>query len=120
MLAQVLSIILFAALLVPQAGQAHVHLCLDGEGPAVSLHTPDSGEHCVHVDAAGHHDHTFELDSPAIGKLWPPGLDFSLLAVVPVLFNLPRQAGFVRESPDRLAPAALPLHLRPPLRGPPA
>ena len=119
MLTRFLSIILLAALLVPQAGQAHVHLCLDGAGPAVSMHTPDAGEHCIHVDAAGHHDHTVEVDSPAIGKLWPPGLDAALLPIVPALFDLPRQVGLLPVSPDRLAPAASSLHLRPPLRGPP-
>lgn len=120
MLARLLSIILLAALLVPQAGQAHVHLCLDGAGPAVAMHTPDSREQAIHIDAAGHHDHTFEVDSPAIGKAWPPGLDTSALAVVPILFNLPRHAALLPVSPDRLSPAASLLHLRPPLRGPPA
>ena len=120
MLTRFLSIVLLAALLVPQAGRAHVHLCLDGAGPAVSMHTPDAGEHCVHVDAAGHHDHTVEVDSPVIGKIWPPGLGTALLAVIPALFDLPRQAGFLPVSPDRHAPAGALLHLRPPLRGPPA
>ena len=120
MLARFLSIILLAALLVPQAGQAHMHLCLDGAGPAVSMHTPESGEQRMHIDAAGHHDHTVEVDSPAIGKLWPPGLDAALLPVVPSLFDLPRQAGLLPAAPGRRAPATSPLRLRPPLRGPPA
>lgn len=120
MFARFLSIVLLAVLLVPQAGQAHVHLCLDGAGPAISMHTPDAGEHGSHVDAAGHHDHTVEVDSPAIGKLWPPGFGAALLAAVPVLSGLTRQAGILPVAPDRLAPSATPLYLRPPLRGPPA
>ncbi len=119
MLPRLLSLVLFAALLLPQAGQAHVHLCLDGMGPAVSMHTPDSGGHCAHVDAAGHHDHAVEMDSPALGKHWPPGLDAALFAVVLVLFAVLRQVRNLPEAPARLVPLA-PLHLRPPLRGPPA
>lgn len=119
MLARLLSMVLFAALFLPQAGRAHVHLCLDGAGPAISMHAPDSAEHCAHLDVAGHHDHAVEVDSPAIGKLWPPGLDVALVAVVLLLFVTVRQARILPLQAGEPEPAS-PIHLRPPLRGPPA
>ncbi len=119
MLPRLLLTALLAALLVPQVGNAHVHLCLDGQGPAVSMHTPEPGDSCSHVDSAGHHDHAFEVDSPAIGKLWPPGLDAALLVVVLVLFAVAPQLRMLPVLPDGRVPA-LPPYLRPPLRGPPA
>lgn len=119
MLGRFLSIILCVALFLPQAGQAHVHLCLDGGGPAVSVHTPESGEQCPHVDQAGHHDHTVEVDSPALGKAWPSGPGAALFLVVVVLFALARRVNLLPVPAGGLPPAA-PLFLRPPLRGPPA
>lgn len=120
MLARFLSIVLLVVLLVPQVGQAHVHLCFDGAGPAASMHAPAMGEPCIHVDTAGHHDHTVEVDSPAVGKIHPPGLGTVLLAIVPALLDVPRQVGFLPLATDQPSPATSLLHLRPPLRGPPA
>jgi hypothetical protein len=119
MLARLLAIVLCTALLLPQSGQAHVHLCFDGAGPAISSHVPDSVGPCTHVHAAGHHDHAVDTDSPAVGKAWPPGLDAALFAIVLILLATimwrPRLLPF---PPDRWAPAS-PFQLRPPLRGPP-
>ncbi|MEQ1800819.1 MAG: hypothetical protein ABL989_02785 [Gammaproteobacteria bacterium] len=119
MLGRLLAIVLCAALFLPQAGQAHVHLCLDGAGPAVSMHTPEAGEPCGHVDSAGHHDHSVEVDSPVIGKVWPPGLDAALFVVLLVLFTVAQAGRLLLVLQYRLVPAP-PLFLRPPLRGPPA
>lgn len=117
-LAKLLSVLVIAALLLPGAGAGHLHVCLDGAGPAISLHTPDFGDHCQHVDQSGHHDHTLDAGSPAIGKLWPPGLDAAVVVFL-VLLALVQTATFPPALSARPS-SGLPLHLRPPLRGPPA
>lgn len=118
MLVRLLSVVLLASLFLPQVGRAHVHLCLDGAGPAVSMHMPDTAGQCQHVEKAGHHDHAVDADSPVIGKLWPPGVDAALVDVLILVVLAPRLP-FAPVSPDRLTPDSTP-YLRPPLRGPPA
>jgi len=118
MLARLISVVLLASLFLPQAGQAHLHLCLDGAGPAISVHVQAAADQCQHVEQAGHHDHAVDAESPVIGKLWPPGLDVALVAVL-VLYALGTTVPFPSVPRDRLITASLP-YLRPPLRAPPA
>lgn len=110
--------LLCAVILIPPLGGAHLHLCLDGSAPPVTLHMSDSN---LLPTTAGesHQDQTVDVSRPALGKAWPPGLDSALLVfVLLVLAGLQqtRALPMLRNIPL----PALPQFLRPPLRGPPA
>jgi hypothetical protein len=113
-----LLLLLSVLVLLPRVGGPHLHLCLGGSGPAVTVHLDDDAAP-PGSEGQVHDDRTFEIGSPVLGKSWPPGLDGALLLVVAVLLFATGQAVL---RPARAAP---PFHLpppflRPPLRGPPA
>jgi hypothetical protein len=99
-------------------GGPHLHLCLDGSGPAVEVHLDGDGAGPLAGDAA-HDDRTFEMSSPVLSKTSPPALDGALLLVV-VLLVLAMPGGLPRPAPFARAASPAPPFLRPPLRGPPA
>lgn len=116
---------LLAIVLLPvRMANAHLHLCLDGQEPPVSVHVQDTPMHDgvadVHDD--GHTDRDLDVSkSLTVAKasnlddVSPALLNVYVLAIV-----LPAQSHVVPRSvlltPD-LEPA---FDLRPPPRGPPA
>lgn len=115
-------IALLCLALVARVGGAHLHLCLDGSEPPVSLHLSDSGVH--HADessSATHTDQDIAVGAEALVKKSSGDLDLPALAFVLALLlffvALSRDVLPAFLSPPRLSPARV--RLRPPLRGPP-
>jgi len=115
------------AMLVMRLGGVHQHLCFDGSEAPSALHFVDGGLH--HVDS-GHgasiddsfHHHDVEVSAADDGVTQLPSLDLPVLALliaVSLLLPLGRRNGLrPARLYTRLSPS--PLHLRPPLRGPPS
>lgn len=114
--------VLAIALLPLRVANAHLHLCLDGQAAAVSLHTQDAASHFDAGDSVpGHDDRDVAVPAPpAVVKL--DTTDHVALACLFV-------ASFALDpapprAPVPALPAAAPpdsiFDLRPPLRGPPA
>lgn len=114
-----LTLLLGIALLMTHGVGGHLHLCFDGQEPAVSMHAAD-GDHAEHQSISGHNDQNIELSSVVIAKLWSQSLDSAalLFVVTALLFfalpNLPRTPFGIS-----FALGASPKFLHPPLRGPP-
>jgi len=118
--------VLAIALLLVRVGESHLHLCLDGQEPAVALHVDDAPEHGG-VDASlsshnlsGHNDRDIDTSNlPWAKKVGMDELPAVLLTVLILTLLLPA----VRNVPPLsrlLIPAiARPASLLPPLRGPP-
>lgn len=113
------------ALLLAQSGGAHLHLCLDGSEPPVSLHLTDAHHHADHH--GGHHasgESHSDLDVPLAGDLLSKpaklGLDLPIIVLAALWLALlarPLERLRPRDPPRRFASSR---HLRlPPLRGPP-
>lgn len=116
----VLFALLCAAVLLPRLGGPHLHLCLDGSAPPIALHVSDGeGGDGHHSAGDTHEDQTVDVSSPVLGKVWPPGLDGALLFILVLFLVALPGARLLPLSAGRPVPA-LPLFLRPPLRGPPA
>lgn len=117
-----LILLLGLALLLMRVGSTHIHLCFDGQEPAVSLHSADSGIHHAETSAAADHaDQDIDLSRAVPGKLWSQGMGGAMLLVAlsSLLLSLPRPQA--RRAPLVLQwPLGTAQHfLRPPLRGPP-
>ena len=110
-----------AALLVPRLGGTHLHLCLDGSAPPISLHVAAGGSSDdEHLGVAGsHEDQTVDVSSPVIGKVSPPGLDGLLMLALVLVFVLFRQVLLLPVARALVLPLP-PAYVRPPHRGPPA
>jgi hypothetical protein len=113
---------LFAiALLLVRVGEAHLHLCLDGQQPAAAMHVEDAPTHDgAKVSADGHNDVDVDLSvSPWVKKVGVDELPIILFASILLALLLPvlKSTSF----PARLlVPSLAPVWgLRPPLRGPP-
>jgi len=116
----VLFALLCAVVLSPRLGGAHLHLCLDGSSPLITLHVSDvESPDGAHGAGESHDDQTVDVSNPVLGKVWPPGFDGGLLLVLVLLLGT---AGVSRPLTlsTWLAPPGVPPFLRPPLRGPPA
>jgi hypothetical protein len=110
------------ALVAMRIGGAHLHLCLDGSEPPITLHMSDSGLH--HTDEpAGitHSDQEVLIGADALVKKSFSDFELPLIAFafVLLLFMFARTRDLLPDffAPPRLSPARA--HLRPPLRGPP-
>ncbi len=115
---QLLFALFCAAVLLPQLGGSHLHLCLDGSAPAVSLHvTGDAGSQ---LTDAGHEDRSIDVPSPVIGKLSLQGFGGLLVAAVLLVFVALRQTLLLLPPSPGIAVPQAPPFLRPLLRGPPA
>lgn len=112
-----LFVVLCAIVLLPRLGGPHLHLCLDGAGPAVALHISD-GDGADSGTDDSHQDQTVEVSNPVLGKVWPPSLDGALVLIVAVLLAISRQTSLLPVIRTIPVPGS-PLFLRPPLRGPP-
>lgn len=120
-------LLLFACLafLVMQVGGAHLHRCFDGSEPPNEIHFADFDLHSSNAtvghspDSSGHDDVDTDLTADAVSKL--TSVDLPVLAgflfVVVLLLPWGRHPVPRPRTAPRLVRA--PLHLRPPLRGPP-
>lgn len=113
----VLALALFAA----RSADAHIHMCLDGQEPPVSVHVTDDGVH--HDDAPGLQAHN-DKDVKIVSDAGTKKSEASDTLVFAALWSLVDRIPFFSADPPQdtaLAPArAVRSHLRPPLRGPPA
>jgi hypothetical protein len=113
---------LFAiALLLVRVGEAHLHLCLDGQQPAAAMHVEDAPTHSgAKVSDDGHNDVDVDLSvSPWVKKVGVDELPTILFASILLALLLPILKS--TSPPARLlVPSLGPVWgLRPPLRGPP-
>ena len=114
--------LLCVAVAALRLGGAHLHICLDGHEPPISLHLADSGIH--HIDEPGggaHADEEIAIGADALIKKPAAGLESVVLALLIswlLLGATPRRAGWHPIAPTPARARARP-HLRPPLRGPP-
>lgn len=114
---------LCVAMFVLRVGGLHVHLCMDGSEPPLSVHVEDSGIHHVDEASAGeeHADRDFGLASDVVVKKPFGGLDSTVAALFCALLwfllTRPRELFVFPSLPARIRSARN--RLRPPLRGPP-
>lgn len=108
-----------SALLLPRLGGPHLHLCLDGEAPAVYLHVADDVGSSQLPDA-DHDDPSINMPSPVIGKLSSQGSGALLVSAVLLMFVALRQTLLLLPLMPGAAVPTAPPFLRPQLRGPPA
>lgn len=112
-----LFVVLCAIVLLPRLGGPHLHLCLDGAGPAVALHMSDGDGEDSGIDDS-HQDQTVQVTNPVVGKVWPPSLDGALVLMFALLLVISHQTSLLPVLRTIRVPGS-PLFLRPPLRGPP-
>lgn len=115
---QLLTLLCVLLLVVRFAGM-HLHLCLDGQSPPVSIHWVD-----VDPDRAGlqvpHHDYDESISAVAASKVSTFGQDGPVLLIAAVLLlALPRLIRIPPPSYAAVYPPLAPSLLRPPVRGPP-
>jgi hypothetical protein len=115
-------ILLCTIFLVIQSTDAHVHLCFDGQEPAVSIHIENGHELNEHLTEVSldHHDLDIDLGVNSSTKL--PKVDLPVLAllfsVLLLVFDLRGTPPLARSRSTRFRYQS-PAHFRPPLRGPP-
>jgi hypothetical protein len=114
--------IVSVAVLAMPASAAHLHLCLDGNEPSVTLHSAEDGAHHTDTGASAvHNDVDVSLASSALAKKFDASLELpGLIATAFGIFLMPHSAAVIA-PPDRAA-TLLPaprLRLLPPLRAPP-
>jgi len=120
---RLLIVTLCVAVAVLRVAGLHLHLCLDGSEPPVSMHVEDAGVH--HLDESGttdtHMDRDLAIATDVVVKKPVDTLDLTLLGALCalLLFILARPREYIAFS---LLPAPVRsarTRLRPPLRGPP-
>lgn len=109
------------AVLAMRVTGVHLHLCLDGQEPAQSLHWSDSGMHDdVEHASTTHADVDLSLFSEGLVKKMPSGFDLpALLALAFALFSLALIPTFQRPEPTRVRAHSFIRFFQPPLRAPP-
>ncbi|MGH8454317.1 MAG: hypothetical protein ACRESW_07175 [Nevskiales bacterium] len=109
------------AILAMRVTGVHLHLCLDGQEPAQSLHWDDAGVHDDEAHASGSHsDVDLSLLDEGLVKKLPSGFDlpamlvlaFAFLILAPIVTSL-------RPEQGRFRPVASIRFFQPPLRAPP-
>lgn len=112
------------ALLVVRAGDAHLHLCLDGQSQQrSSVHVSDTSVVCDENEAAEgeHQDKDVNVFGAALAKKSADADVLDLPAILPViLLLLPPERGIVHYAATRDPEPKLPYLFLPLLRGPPA
>ncbi len=115
--------LLCVAVVALRAGGLHVHMCLDGSEPPMSLHGADSGMHHLDEAAAGesHADRDLLIASDLLVKKPTGDLGIFLLAAfgILLLFLLVRPRELFAFPPLPALVRSARIRLRPPLRGPP-
>lgn len=115
------------SMLVLRVGGAHLHLCLDGGEPPMSLHLGDSGLHHVDVDAehagvlqdAPHTDQDVRIAADVLIKKQIDLGTLAILFAVLLVILLSRRRSLLPELLHLPFFAHAPVRLWPPLRGPP-
>lgn len=109
------------AVFATQASGAHLHLCFDGQEPPTTVHFADASVHPDHGDNEQHADKDL---NPLVGLFKKSGTSDADLAlpacVVGSVLLLPPPRSTPPAAYRLPIVAGRPLHLRPPLRGPPA
>ena len=120
---RLLIVTLCVAVAVLRVAGLHLHLCLDGSEPPVSMHLEDSGVHHLDESGAGesHTDRDLPIASDVVVKKPVDTLDLSLLGALCalLLYLLARLRELVAFSPLPARVRSARARLRPPLRGPP-
>jgi hypothetical protein len=120
---RLLVVTLCVAVAVLRVAGLHLHLCLDGSEPPVSMHLEDSGVHHLDESAAGesHTDRDLAIASDVLVKKPVDTLDLSLPGALCalLLFLLARPRELNAFSPLLIPARSARTRLRPPLRGPP-
>lgn len=106
-----------AAVLLPQLGGPHLHLCLDGAAPAVGLHMSDAASN--QLPDADHEDLSIDMSSSATGKPSAHGAGVLLISAVLLVVVVSRQALLLLPVPRDSAVPQRPPFFWPLLRGPP-
>lgn len=113
--------LLAIALLLVRVGDAHLHLCLDGQQHRVAMHVQDAPTHQgSEASVDGHNDVDIDLSvSPWVKKVGLDEMPIIVFAAVLLSLFLPVLLSTVRPY-QLLTPAVQSVFgLRPPLRGPP-
>ena len=112
--------LLAIAVLAVRVGDAHLHICGDGQEQPIALHVADTpGQH--HSDEGAHKDRDLDISGPTLIKkaggldelTLAPLLAFALVVLLPVIRRIEPLADTAPVVPTPL------FSLRPPLRGPP-
>lgn len=112
--------LLAIALLLVRVGEAHLHLCLDGQQQqAVAMHVEDAPTHGGQ-ETGGHNDVDVDLSvSPWVKKIGVEELPIIVFASIVLALLLPILQGTSRPAQLLIPNLASAFDLRPPLRGPP-
>jgi hypothetical protein len=114
--------LLAIALLLVRVGEAHLHLCLDGQQQQpVAMHVEDAPTHSgLEVSSGGHNDVDVDLSvSPWVKKIGVDELPILVFASVLLALLLPISQATSRPAQSLVPNLAAAFSLRPPLRGPP-
>jgi hypothetical protein len=115
--------LLCVAMVALRVGGFHVHMCLDGSEPPLSLHAADSGVHHLDEPVASetHVDRDLAIASDLVVKKPSGDFGLSLLAAFSalLLFLLVRPRELLAFPPLPALVRSARTRLRPPLRGPP-
>jgi hypothetical protein len=114
--------LLAIALLLVRVGEAHLHLCLDGQQQqSIAMHVEDAPTHsAAEASTGGHNDVDVDLSvAPWVKKIGVDELPVIVFASIVLALLLP-----ITQSTSRPARRVIPhlasvFDLRPPLRGPP-
>lgn len=114
--------LLAIALLLVRVGEAHLHLCLDGQQEQpVAMHVDDAPTHSgSETSSGGHNDVDVDLSvSPWVKKIGVDELPIIVFASVLLALLLPILQSTSRPAQLLIPNLAAAFALRPPLRGPP-
>lgn len=115
--------LLCITVLVMRLGGAHLHLCLDGSEPPVSVHlTDDARVNGSHTGVGqAHHDQDVSLSGEVLAKKLDAALQLpALLAALVLLFVVPLVLVAIVRRDRTLLIHPIPIfRIRPPRRAPP-
>jgi len=115
--------VLAVASLPLRVADAHLHLCLDGQESAISVHTDDAPSHFdPESSAPGHDDRDVEIPSTTAVWKHDAGAQLALACVFSGVLGIALPEGAAVPPVAAPPPAAFPsvFVLHPPVRGPPA
>jgi len=113
--------LLALVLVVARMGDAHLHLCFDGQEAPATVHVSESApHHSADTDSQAHNDKDVDAYGDAVAKKSGDTDTWALAAFFLLLLLLPRVQILLRVTAET-PPSAfrLPLFFRPPLRAPP-
>lgn len=113
--------LLALVLVVARMGDAHLHLCFDGQEAPATVHVSEGAtHHDAATDSQDHNDKDVDAYGEVVAKKSGDTDSWALAAVFLLLLLLP-QARALLQAAAQTPPSAfrLPLFFRPPLRAPP-